>query len=90
MHSLEEIFNRSSFSRFLNSPAGRIFRLVAATAFLLGGYLYRNDPLGVASMVWSIFPLSAGSLDICYISASLGGPLSGATIREKYQAGHSI
>lgn len=49
MHSFEEVFNRSGLSRFLNSPAGRIFRLV----------------------------------DICYISALLGGPLSGAKIREK-------
>jgi len=37
--------------------------------------------------VWSIFPLSAGVLDICYISASLGGPISGAKIRSKYKTG---
>ncbi len=83
MHRLEESFNRSRFSRFLNSPAGRIFRLVAGMGFLAVGYVYRGHALGVLSMVWSVFPLSAGALDICYISAVLGGPLSGAKIRSK-------
>ncbi|MGE5813767.1 MAG: hypothetical protein ACM36C_04705 [Acidobacteriota bacterium] len=76
-----EIFNRSSFSRFLNSPGGRIFRALAGTAFLVVGYLFRHHTLGVLSMLWGILPLSAGSFDVCYISAVLGGPLSGAAIR---------
>jgi hypothetical protein len=82
-----EVFNRSGFSRFLNSPAGRFFRLVAGTGFLVVGYVYRGQALGVLSMVWSIFPLSAGALDMCYISALLGGPLAGAKIRAKYKTG---
>jgi hypothetical protein len=85
MSRYEEPFNRSGFSRFLNSPAGRIFRLLAGAGFLVVGYVYRGHVLGVLSMVWSIFPLSAGALDICYISALLGGPLSGAKIRSKYK-----
>lgn len=85
MRRLEEAFNRSGFSRFLNSPAGRIFRVVAGLGFLVVGYLYRGHALGVLSMVWSVFPLSAGALDICYISAVLGGPISGAKIRSKYK-----
>jgi hypothetical protein len=32
-------------------------------------------------MAWSALPLSAGALDLCYISAVLGGPISGAKIR---------
>jgi len=87
MSRSEEAFNRSGFSRFLNSPAGRIFRLVAGIAFLVVGYMYRGHILGVLSMVWSGFPLSAGALDICYISALLCGPLSGAKIRSKYKTG---
>jgi hypothetical protein len=83
----EEAFNRSGFSRFLNSPAGRIFRVVAGLGFLVVGYVYRGHALGVVSLVWSVFPLSAGLLDICYISASLGGPISGAKIRSKYKTG---
>lgn len=82
-----ESFNRSGFSHFLNSPAGRIFRAAAGLGFLVVGYLNRGQPLGVASMVWSVFPLSAGVFDICYASALLGGPLSGAKIRGKYKTG---
>jgi hypothetical protein len=87
MPKLEEAFNRSGFSRFINSPAGRIFRLAAGAGFLLVGYVYRGHALGVASMVWSVLPLSAGAFDICYISALLGGPLSGAKIRAGHKTG---
>ncbi len=79
--SMHESFNHSGFSKFLNSMAGRIFRFVAGAGFLVVGYLFRDHLLGVLSMVWSIFPLSAGAFDICYISAVLGGPLTGAKIR---------
>jgi len=80
--SRAEAFNRSGFSRFINSQAGRVFRLVAGMGFLVVGYLFRHHPLGVISMVYSVVPLSAGAFDICFISAVLGGPLSGAKIRE--------
>lgn len=79
-----DAFNRTGFSEFLNRPQGRIFRLVAGTAFLIAGIVFRQHPLSMTSLVWSVFPLSAGGLDICYISAALGGPLSGAKIREQY------
>ena len=82
-----EAFNQSGFSKFLNSPAGRIFRLIAGAGFLAVGYVYRGHTLGVLSMAWGVLPLSAGALDICYISALLGGPLSGAKIRAKYKTG---
>lgn len=84
MRKFEELFNRSLLSRFINSSAGRVFRLAAGAAFLVVGYVYRHHALGVLSMAWSVFPLSAGAFDICYISALLGGPLSGAKIRKKY------
>ena len=80
--SSAEAFNRSGFSRFINSSAGRVFRLIAGMGFLVVGYLFRDHPLGVISMVFGVFPLSAGVFDICYLSAVLGGPLSGAKIRE--------
>jgi hypothetical protein len=85
MRSFEEVFNRSGLSRFLNSLAGRIFRFVAGAGFLVVGYVYRDNALGVLSMAWSVLPLSAGAFDICYISVLLGGPLSGAKIRDKYK-----
>ncbi len=80
--ALHESFNRSGFSRFINSTAGRVFRLAAGVAFLVVGWINRHHTLGVASMVWSIAPLSAGGFDLCFISAVLGGPLKGERIRE--------
>jgi hypothetical protein len=78
-----ESFNQSGFSKFLNSLAGRILRLVVGIGFLVVGYMYRDHALGVISMVWGVLPLSAGAFDICYVSAALGGPLSGKKIRSK-------
>jgi hypothetical protein len=87
MQSVEVVFNRSDLSRFLNRPAGRIFRLLAGIGFLVVGFVYREYTLGVLSMIWGVFPLSAGALDICYISALLGGPISGAKIRDRQKTG---
>jgi hypothetical protein len=47
--------------------------------------VYRHHVLGVLSMAWSVLPLTAGAFDICYISAVLGGPLSGTKVRSKYK-----
>jgi hypothetical protein len=81
-----ESFNRSGFGHFINSPAGRVLRLASGTAFLVAGYLFRARPLGVASMAWSALPLSAGAFDVCWVSAALGGPLDGTTIRRQVSA----
>ena len=83
---IAESFNRSGFSHFINSPTGRAFRLFAGATFVVVGYVFRHGTLGLLSMAWGVLPLSAGALDLCYISAALGGPLSGARIREKYHA----
>lgn len=85
MGKFDESFNRSGLSRFLNSPAGRVFRVFAGIFFLVIGYVYRSHALGVVSMVWGLLPLSAGALDICYISVALGGPISGRKIRSQYK-----
>lgn len=81
---LHEAFNRTRLSKFLNRPAGRIFRLAAGTGFLIIGVLFRHKTLGLAAMIWSVFPITAGGFDVCYISAILGGPFSGAKIRETF------
>ena len=82
-----ERFNQSDFSRFIVSPPGRLFRVVAGLGFLAAGVVYRHHALGVASMVWGLLALSAGALDFCYVSAALGGPLRGAVIRARADAG---
>jgi hypothetical protein len=85
MRNLSEGFNRSALSRFLNSVGGRVFRVAAGAGFLTFGYLNQFNTIGVIAAVWGLFPLSAGGLDICYISAALGGPLSGTKIRGTYE-----
>ena len=81
----QETFNRSRFSRFINSRPGRIFRVVAGATFLTVGIVFRHHALGVLSMLWSALPLTAGFFDVCYISVALGGPLSGAVIRDRFR-----
>jgi hypothetical protein len=79
---LAEDFNRTGLSRFINSQAGRAFRVVAGAAFIVLGYAFRQHALGVISMIWGLFPLSAGVFDFCFVSGVLGGPWSGTKIRE--------
>jgi hypothetical protein len=82
-------FNQSRFSQFINSRSGRAFRLVAGAAFLIGGYAFRTHAGGVAAMTWSVLPLSAGAFDLCYVSALLGGPISGSKIRAAHAPGEA-
>ena len=74
-------FNTTGFSRWINGTSGRVFRLLAGAAFLILALTFRGHWWGVAAGLWSLFPLSAGLFDICWISAALGGPLSGRLIR---------
>jgi hypothetical protein len=74
-------YNTSAFGRWINSGQGRIFRVIAGTGFLVIGLLNWGTPLGIAAVLWSTFPLSAGGLDLCWISAALGGPLRGRACR---------
>jgi hypothetical protein len=81
MDSLAHRFNTSAFGRFINSRPGRVFRTVAGAGFLAGGLSELPSTLGLVLLSWSILPLSAGAFDICWISAVLGGPLTGRRIR---------
>ncbi len=87
MSTLSEKFNQSAFSRFLNSTAGRIFRLTGGIVFLTLGIVFKDYWLGIAALIWSFFPLTAGGFDVCYFSAALGGPFSGKKIRSMYHTG---
>jgi len=78
--SIAESFGRSGFARFINSPAGRILRMVAGVALIGWGYTQRGTTTGIVLMVVGLAPLAAGAFDLCYISALLGGPISGARV----------
>jgi hypothetical protein len=74
-------YNTSTFGRWINSGQGRLFRVIAGTGFLAIGLMNWGTPLGIAAVLWSALPLSAGGLDLCWISAALGGPLRGRACR---------
>ena len=76
-----ERFNATAFSRWINGRSGRAFRLAAGVAWLALAGAFHDEWWGIAAGVWSIFPLTAAVFDICWISAALGGPLAGRTIR---------
>lgn len=75
-----EKFNNSAFGCWINSTTGRLFRLFAGIIFLTLGLFFYPSVWAIASLVWSIFPLSAGIFNICWVSMVLGGPVSSAKI----------
>ncbi len=81
--NISEKFNKSGFSRWINGGYGMSFRFIAGLCFLFIGIIFRHIPFGIAAILWSFFPLTAGIFDVCYISAVLGGPFSGKTIRKQ-------
>ena len=81
--SIAESFGRSGLSQFVNSPAGRVSRLVVGTGLIAWGYTLRGSGTGLALMVVGLVPLATGAFDLCLISALLGGPISGARIRKR-------
>ena len=60
-------------------------RIVAGLALLVWGYTQRGEVAGIVLMVVGIIPLAAGGFDLCLISALLGGPLPGSTVRKASQ-----
>ena len=78
--SIAESFGRSGVARFINSPIGRIARLVAGAAILAWGFTRRESMLGIVLMVVGLVPLAAGAFNLCLISALLGGPIRGAEV----------
>jgi len=76
--SLAESFGRSAFARFINSPAGRLFRIVVGLGLIGYGYTRRAESMGTVLMIVGLVPLAAGTFDLCIVSALLGGPLKGS------------
>jgi hypothetical protein len=77
--SIAESFGRSGFARFINSPAGRAVRMIAGLAMIGGGYTVGGTG-GVVLMIVGLVPLVAGVLNLCFLSALLGGPLGGSRL----------
>lgn len=80
--TLSQRFNTSGFGCWINGPGGRVFRVCAGVFFLVVGFTFRAYPLGIAALVWSFSPLSAGIFNVCWISLVLGGPFRSTRIRQ--------
>ena len=80
--SIAESFGKSGFAKFINSPAGRIARLVVGIALVVWGYTLLVSVTGIFLIIIGLIPLVAGSFDLCLVSALLGGPVSGEKVRE--------
>ena len=82
--SIAESFARSSFAQFVNSPAGRLTRIIVGVGLLAVGYMQRDSSTGLVLMAVGLIPLAAGVFNLCLISALLGGPISGARIAKRH------
>ncbi len=74
--SAAESFGRSAVAQFINSPIGRVVRIVVGAALVWWGYSQDNPIVMAVGLV----PLAAGLFHLCLISALLGGPLRGARV----------
>jgi hypothetical protein len=79
--SIAESFGRSGFAKFINSPVGRIARIVVGIGLIVWGYVELDTGMGVLLILVGLVPLLAGGFDLCLVSALLGGPIQGARVR---------
>ena len=78
--SIAESFGQSRFAQFINSPLGRLVRVVAGIVLIGWGLTQRGTSTGIILIVVGLVPLAAGAFNLCLISALLGGPINGARI----------
>jgi len=78
--SLAQSFAQSSFAQFVNSPTGRIVRILVGLGLIGWGYGQLPGSTGIILIVLGMVPLAAGVFNLCLISALLGGPISGTRI----------
>ena len=79
--SLAQSFAQSTFARFINSPAGRITRVIAGLLLVVWGCMHLGQSDGPIFILVGLIPLATGAFDLCLISALLGGPISGKKVR---------
>jgi hypothetical protein len=78
--SLVESFLQSGFAQCVNSPTGRILRILVGLGLIGWGYAQPPGATGIILTIVGLVPLAAGAFNLCFISALLGGPISGARI----------
>ena len=68
------------FVAFMQTPAGRVIRIVGGLAMIAGAVII-GGPGGTVLAVLGLVPLSAGLFDFCAMAPIFRVPWSGATIR---------
>jgi hypothetical protein len=79
--SIAESFGRTGFAAFVNSPAGRIARVVVGLGLIIFGWTRPDSGMGLTLIVIGFVPLVAGMFDLCLVSALLGGSIRGSRVR---------
>lgn len=79
--NLARKFASSPFARFINSRTGRTARIIAGSALIIWGLTHLDQGYAYVYIVAGLFPLAAGSFDLCLISPLLGGPIAGDKVR---------
>jgi hypothetical protein len=69
------------FVKFMASSSGRITRIIAGLALVLGGRFGLGGTAGTILAVVGLVPLIAGLFDFCVFAPLFGAPLSGPKIR---------
>jgi hypothetical protein len=80
--SMAESFAKSAFAKFINTPTGRIARIISGLVIIVWGYTQSG---GIVLIIIGLIPLVAGAFNLCLISALLGGTISGAKIAKGNQ-----
>ncbi len=70
------------FVRFMQTPAGRIGRIVAGAAMIAAGLAGPGGALGYFLAGLGTVPLAAGLFDVCLMAPFFKVPWSGAKIRQ--------
>ena len=73
-----------SILTFLSSPAGRLLRIIAGAALIIGGAVAGGGYLALA--VIGLVPLAAGILDFCVLAPLAKMPFTGKAFRNANSA----
>lgn len=69
------------FISVISSPFGRLIRVAAGVALIVGGASVQSK-VGYFISAAGLVPLLAGAFDICVLGGVLGGPYKGDAMRQ--------
>jgi hypothetical protein len=81
--TLAQAFVQSGFIRFINSPAGRIVRVLAGLGLVAWGFTLRDSTGGLVLMAFGLLPIATGAFDLCLPGVVVGAPARGNEYRNR-------